>query len=246
MTPSSNRERERGVAQLFARDRWHLAETLLWIAFRDASAMIANPTKADRPERWGRTGAGSLIAEITLGVRRATETIEQSPADALEKALVAGAVVATGRLVHQGIVGNRAPIGDEQWEDFELIDGTGEHERSTVAYPKRHLWGASVPAAFWIDILFDRKGVHQAFPAPSGNRTAKDERAAERALRAAAAAHQANPASEPAPVGAVWAEEAPDSFGISHRGAKRVWGIVAADFPFLSDPKGKAKRRTIS
>jgi hypothetical protein len=234
MTDAADREREGAISELFAKERWHLSETLLWIAYRDASAMMDRLSPSTHAERWKRTGAGTVIAEITLGARRLG--IEPNPADRLATTLLGGGVRASGRLVENGIAALRSSIPESQWEDFELTDGASGQD-ATTAYPRRHTRGGAAPAILWTDILFDRESVLQVFPPIVRRATVKAATDAERALRQLAEAYQKNPAD--AVVGTVWREKAVETFGISARQAKSVWSKVALDFPVLSQLRGK-------
>jgi hypothetical protein len=89
--------------------------------------------------------------------------------------------------------------------------------------------------------MLERETVTSAFPPPTLRPTAKGEADATRALRWAAEAFRKG--SGPIPVGSQWREEAVELFGIAERGARRVWGRVAEDFPELSEAKGKPKIR---
>ena len=95
----------------------------------------------------------------------------------------------------------------------------------------------------WRGVTVVAQDLRAAFPA----RLVATGRAAMRAkLELVALAKDAEAGVIPVPIGAEWKAAAPDRYGINDFCAFKTWRDVAKDYPALSDPKGKPKRRKVA
>lgn len=92
----------------------------------------------------------------------------------------------------------------------------------------------------WRGVTVVARDLRKAFPVNGTSISAPTMRAKLELIALAKAAEAGN---SPTPVGSEWKELAPELYGINDFAAFKIWKEVARDYPVLSNPKGKPKRR---
>lgn len=130
--------------------------------------------------------------------------------------------------------GRPVQISSHEWPFLEHI----EQSNADVLRAGRDMFA---PATTYNadEVLVRRDDVLRLWPARSP--TMADEAKAEKALRELC--QSCTQSHVPWPKSAEWRQTAVSDFGVSARGAQRVWAKVAQDFPALSTPAGKPKSR---
>jgi hypothetical protein len=221
---------------------WTLAMTIAWIEWRSSESVreLMPRWRADRCEwrfqssnlnafqlRHPTIRAFLLTPFQTLQLfneeGRPTRELEQARRDLWGK-LEAGSIIARTILK-----GELVTIVAHEWPFLRCANDsyTG---RDTLCTPDG--------VRYRSDVLILRTSVLQQWPDEIP--TAADERRAEAALREACTAALDG---APWPKSAEWRAGAVAEFGISGRGASRVWARVAEIFPALSSPAGKPKNQ---
>jgi hypothetical protein len=258
---AEQRRAELWLEQLQSRPAWSLSAALLWISYRDFEVM----------KRWLRDDAGPAIllpeagelnhaATIRAVIEADPQAIEPLPEPTLLLRLQEGNVQSLGIATKPQAWSNNTvtddeptPISAAEWQTHRwgpwyaryLTWEIARLDEQPFLLHRDWKWSDefSNPRRYWSRVKIDRASLIQAFPPRPHKATTAGALNAERDLREAVSEHLKSPGQNPIPVAAAWLPDADTRFAISKRQARGVWDKVAREFPALSDPTGKPKRR---
>lgn len=237
---------------------WSLLMALAWIAWRDIDRVrdfyppylqqlrVWRPSTVTRVEGSGasRTVSGYVLEPLQRLTGSLLKLTSMATSELSRNAKPVVSVDEAERLLREALadpesgliaVCNGEPIPSHAWLHLEICE---DKNGRTALRAKDDGWGVR-SYRYEGEISIRRLGV-QAYWRVLGS-TAAGEPKAKKALEDAVKLHRAR--NEPLPVFARWSETAPKKYSISARGARRAWDAAAANYPELSSPKGKSKRR---
>jgi hypothetical protein len=157
------------IKTLLARERWPLREALLWVATRDLDDMadiVLTSLWPDDDRDIGPPGLVWVLGHIHAW-RDDRTFVSATPEPELMQALGSGQVQASGLFEDRE---QRRNIERFHWEDLKFGNCPGPRPSGSAAHRKAQVHGIAW-SGHWTDLLFERDGLTQAFPAqgPDGD-----------------------------------------------------------------------------